>query len=291
LKIIHISDLHIGHTDDTAAFANTKSLTERFDIIINNIINEFEASANEYTVVITGDIFDAPPTAYSSALNIIKKLKDKNFKVLIIPGNHDFLAYDCHNNPIIDLIFYIETRFTMKQSLKSFNKSFYNNENYIYADINNLQIINNTCSIGLNSMEGQIFDLDIELGAQGKIGVPQLKRLQTILDSEVVKDKYKVVYLHHHPFAYTTGANFMHLEDAEELGEIVNGRIDALLFGHAHRSTNGTIPENQWLNWNIPRCYDAGSSTRKDGSSAIFRIIDLSQSPTNDKICNFLEEL
>jgi len=179
----------------------------------------------------------------------------------------------------------------MKQSLKSFNKSFYNEENYIYADINNLQIMNNTCFIGLNSMEGQIVDLDIELGAQGKIGAPQLKRLQAILDSEVVKDKYKVVYLHHHPFAYTTSANYMHLDDAEELGEIVDGKIDALLFGHAHRSTKGTIPEDQWLNWNIPRCYDAGSSTRKDGSSAIFRIIDLSQSPTNDKICNFIEEL
>jgi len=280
--------LHIGHTDDNVAFGNTKSLKERFDIITNNIINKFENTAVEYTIIITGDIFDAPPTSYSSVINNIQKLKDKNFNVLIIPGNHDFLAYDCHNNPIIDLIYDVETRFTMKKSLKLFNKSFYNDENYIYADMNNLQIMNNTCFIGLNSMEGQILDFDIELGAQGKIGTSQLKRLQAILDSEAVKDKYKVVYLHHHPFAFTTHDYWMYLEDAKELGEVVNGKIDALLFGHAHRSTKGTIPEDKWLNWNIPRCYDAGTSTHKDYASAIFRIIDLSQSPQNDKINNFL---
>ncbi len=52
-----------------------------------------------------------------------------------------------------------------------------------------------------------------------------------------------------------------------------NGKIDALLYGHNHlgKKRNGVL--------GIPRCYDAGSSTRKDSSVGEHRVIDLSRDP------------
>jgi len=284
MKIIHLSDLHTGHTDDDADYGGTKSLIERFSKIADNIITKFGSVASEYTILITGDIFDAPPIAYGSVLTIFNKLKNFGFNVLMVPGNHDFLAYDGHNNAIIDLIHDVESRLTMKRTLQNFNQNFYGNKNYIYADKNNLQIINNVCFIGLNSMEGQIKPIG-ELAARGKLGQAQLNRLKAILNLDAIKDKYKVVFLHHHPFAYSEERIDANLADVDELGAIVNGKIDALLFGHAHLKG---IPSTQWPSWNIPRCYDAGSSTHKDGDKALFRIMDLSQPPSSDLIDNFL---
>ena len=90
-------------------------------------------------------------------------------------------------------------------------------------------------------------------------------------DPEVVCRK-KVVYLHHHPFDFKLG---MELRDKNDLKKIIEYKIDALLFGHYH---NSAVSVGKIFNgiWGIPRCYNAGSSTHKNGDVGFHRVIDLS---------------
>ena len=116
--------------------------------------------------------------------------------------------------------------------------------------------------------------------SEGELGKKQLKRLADLLKSDrVKKSRYKVVYLHHHPF-YPTPLH--HLKDSDTLGKTLKGHsIDALLFGHNHQGKvwNG--------GWGIKRVYDAGTSTGKLGFSDPHRIMDLSKDASSDYDAEF----
>ena len=105
-----------------------------------------------------------------------------------------------------------------------------------------------------------------------------LKKLQ-------VASRKKVIYLHHHPFDFKLG---MQLKDNEDLRKIIENKIDVLLFGHYHASpvSAGKIFHGAW---GTPRCYNAGSSTHKNGDIGFQRIIDLSEAdPRMDYDGNFI---
>jgi predicted phosphodiesterase len=92
----------------------------------------------------------------------------------------------------------------------------------------------------------------------------------------VKRADFRVVYWHHHPF----DPWFFHeLKDADALGEVLqkHGNVDAIFFGHNHNFQN-------WNGkWGIQRCYDAGSSTRKEDLESFIRVIDLSRLPRGDE--------
>jgi len=93
------------------------------------------------------------------------------------------------------------------------------------------------------------------------------------------------VYLHHHPFDFNLG---MQLRDSQRLKSIIEYKIDMLLFGHLHRNavTAGKIFHGAW---GIVRCYNAGSSTHKNGHTGFQRVIDLSEGdPRMDYDGNFI---
>ncbi len=52
-------------------------------------------------------------------------------------------------------------------------------------------------------------------------------------------------------------------------------RTIMLLFGHYHRN-KATVGMVYHGVWGIPRCYNAGSSTHKNGNTGYHRVIDLS---------------
>lgn len=80
-KIIHLSDLHIGHKD---CYAKAKQ-------IVHNIIERMQPSS-DYVIVFTGDFAN---NAYHQdqhhlAAQLVTQLKESSFEVLMIPGNHDY---------------------------------------------------------------------------------------------------------------------------------------------------------------------------------------------------------
>lgn len=225
-KIIHLSDLHVGHEDCGV----------KLEKIVHEIIAQYQP-ASDYVVVITGDTVDDANQsgAYEKALAILSPLKKAKYQVLVVPGNHDYGSGGLGNEKFVRL----------------FKIAYFGDENISYPK---LDVIDNVAYIGLDSMAATFNFLDI-IGADGELGKQQLYALEKLLASQELAGKKKVVYLHHHPFDGKGRAHM--LKDYKKFKAIVENRIDCLLFGHNHDG-------NQYPDvWGIPCCYDASSSTGK----------------------------
>lgn len=257
-KIIHLSDLHIGYPD----------MLQRFQYI-SNMIGELKKPHEDYIIVITGDLTDlATDSNYTDAADYVKHLREMGYTVLVVPGNHD----------------YSELIFHWRGNVKKFKKTFFGTTDITYPK---LDIIpdgtdeGQMAFIGLDSMAEELHWYD-SLWANGELGKKQLQRLQDMLMTpEVENCKYKVIYLHHHPFDPLYSAH--RLKDAEKLCDILeeyaNGKnpkhnIDALLFGHNHEENRPGLNWNGYIK-NISHCYDGGTSTRKLNAPCVHRVIDL----------------
>jgi predicted MPP superfamily phosphohydrolase len=255
-KIIHLSDLHIGHED----------CGPKFRKIINNI-SRTKKPAKNYIIVITGDIVDnANHTEFTDeAVKNLELLRKRGYRVLVIPGNHD----------------YGNGAAGRKEFVRIFKERFYGSPDISYPK---LDIIGRTAFIGLDSTAEELHWYD-RFFSEGELGREQLNRLKKILEEEKVKKRKKVVYLHHHPFDFKA---LMQLKDNEELREVIDGKIDAILFGHYHRDEESATKDYNGT-WGIPRCYNGGSSTHKNGHPGFQRIIDLSaDDPAKDHDGKFI---
>lgn len=250
-KIIHLSDLHLGYPE----------LAERFDCTIRQLIFEKEP-ADDYVVVITGDLVEnAHQDSFDIARAPMERLRDAGFEVLAVPGNHDYGTGSAGDRKFV----------------KRFKKAIYGDTNLIYPK---LDIIEGVAFLGLDSMAEELNWHD-SLFAQGELGKAQLRRLDQHLGSDDVKTcSHRVIYLHHHPF---DPRPFLELKDSAKLKKVVlkHGSVDAILYGHNHqgRACRGK--------WHVPRCYDDGSATRKNGAPGHHRVIDLQRDPRKDYAGDF----
>jgi predicted MPP superfamily phosphohydrolase len=242
-KIIHLSDLHVGHED----------CGEKFLKIIDNITLQMQP-AGDYIILITGDIVDNAnhPGFVEEAMAGIRQLEQRGYCVLVVPGNHDYGTGAWGNEEFVAI----------------FKEKYYGNREITYPK---LDITDDVAFIGLDSTAEELHWYDA-IFSQGELGNSQLKRLKKILQLPEISPLKKVVYLHHHPFDFKLG---MKLKDKEKLKKIIGKKVDALLFGHYHASAKsaGKIYHGRW---GINRCYNAGSSTHKNGNNGYHRVIDLS---------------
>jgi 3',5'-cyclic AMP phosphodiesterase CpdA len=241
-KIIHLSDLHVGHEDCGV----------RFRTIIDNIAL-IKQPAQNYIIVITGDIVENANQSehINEAVDALQQFEKNGYKVLVIPDNHDYGTGGLGNRKFTSL----------------FKKKYYGDTAISYPKTD---IIDEIAFIGLDSTAAELHWYDRFL-SQGELGRTQLKRLKTILDDPAIATLKKVVYLHHHPFDFKFG---MQLNNNNDLKKVIQNRIDAILFGHYHDSSGaGKIFHGMW---GIRRCYNAGSATHKNGNQGFHRVIDLS---------------
>lgn len=255
-KIIHLSDLHVGHED----------CGDKFRALIDNI-TFLKQPANNYIVLITGDLVENANHIefIEEAVDAIEQLKERGYKVLVVPGNHDYGTGTAGNEKFVDL----------------FKEKFFKSREISYPK---LDFIDEIAFIGLDSTAEELHWLDRFL-CEGELGKKQLKRLKKMLNEPEVASRKKVVYLHHHPFDFKLG---MQLRDNNDLRKIIENRIDMLLFGHYHAdpTSAGKIFHGKW---GIKRCYNAGSSTHKNGNIGFQRVIDLSDAdPRMDYDGNFI---
>lgn len=244
-KIIHLSDLHVGFGD----------LGARLGDLVTRLIYHKTPAAN-YAVVVTGDLVEDATRegSYEAAGAQLGRLGAAGFAVLAVPGNHDYGTGTVASPAYV----------------ARFKRHFFGREDVAYPK---LDVLDGVAFLGLDSMAEELNWYD-RLFAEGELGAAQLGRLDALLRSAAVAAcARRVVYLHHHPFHPTP---FHHLKDSSALKEVVAGRIDALLFGHNHdgRVWNG--------GWGIPRVYDAGTSTGKEGFPGPHRVIDLAKEPSYD---------
>lgn len=280
MKIIHFSDIHIGNKDKeySEKFA---VCDDRFSVIIDNLqikLKELKGvKKSDCVIVITGDLVnqtghldkDGQYENYKIIKEKLIQLNEIGFKnILVVPGNHDYYKPYMHAKKIFIQIF--------KDNFWGFTQT-----PALTDDYPKLNIINKVAFIGLDSMSDEN-GLIKGWGACGKLGQLQRGRLADILlNNEAVKNcKHRVLYLHHNPF----DEYYWHiLEDAKELKELltnynqayVSKKIDLLLFGHTHNAQKFDG------NCEIPRCYEAGTTTRKLRMPGIHRLIDV-ENPNKD---------
>lgn len=242
-KIIHLSDLHIGH----------ELCGDNFQTIIDRIKYLNQPSDN-YVIVITGDIVDNANKSkqIDEAVGALEQLRESCYKVLVVPGNHDYGTGVLGDEKFVDV----------------FKERYFQSTEVSYPK---LDIIDEIAFIGLDSTAEELHWRD-RLLSEGELGEEQLSRLKNIIDKPEVACRKKVVYLHHHPFDFKVG---MQLKDNVALKKIIGNKIDALLFGHYHVDSDSVFKSYNGL-WGIPRCYNGGSSTHKDGDAGFQRVIDLS---------------
>ncbi len=270
MKIIHISDTHLEEGENL----------QRWQRLMHLIQSQSALQLEQTILLHTGDLLETGNQANRQlALKSLNEIKPLFKQILLAPGNHDYggfwgLSSDAHINFINEFHEFI----------------FADNADYFPT----LQLIDDQYAlIGLDSNQGELCFLE-KLFAEGDLGTQQLIRLNQLLDSKALKNRTKVIYLHHHPFAFRFRSRpgmsllqqlqlallinptrrFRRMKNARQFLQTIQNRADVLLFGHKHE---GLDCQQYAHPFGIKLAFDAGSSTdTTDISQKIsYRVIDL----------------
>jgi len=231
MKIVHISDLHVGE------HGTRDALVEK---LFNKIINQYASIREKPLILITGDlVHDGEASQFHAAEKLMNKLHTAGFQILMCPGNHDYgqqgLSDDHQSRQLYN-------RFAMQFTTRSSdNDSGFQN---IQGGQWNYPMVNkydDTYFIGLDTMQG-VFRLSwwyrfaASFTAAGWLGKSQLDKLEVAIQKVKQKrpDATIVLYMHHHPFYFNFRYRAMKLHDRQRLHQMIANKVDILLFGHNH---------------------------------------------------------
>ncbi len=274
MKIIHLSDTHIGHGD--CALQCRK--------IVDDLTLWRPCNPEQHLIIHTGDLVHdaADSTSLALAHQLLSELRGFGYRILLCPGNHDY-----------------GDSLSMSAGLAAQFRSRF--REFLFPDqaedageacFPTLHGVGNYAFIGLDSNWGELGWYDRWL-AEGEFGKEQLARLDDMLDQQLASGNRVTVYFHHHPYPYGFMVNpdwgergaigqwimlltrsFRRLKDAYAFNQIVRDRAQMLLFGHMHFGLDCRAESGKY---GIPLAFDGGSSTGKDmvGKMLRYRIIDL----------------
>ena len=211
------------------------------------LVQEIEEKFPNARVVITGDLTDkGEPEEYELARILLDPLIRKK-RVIAVPGNHD--------DPLLPN--------PLNRGIEHFKNHFKTCMGAPVGKFPFIREIGRGCVvIGLNSSH----DIRRPSGT-GSIGEEQLERLDKLLNRPRLASKTKILALHHDPFNLNP---FTELNDADELFEVIENRVDVVLFGHKH---NSRLIRNRY---GIKLICSAPSSVQEDERGMIhFRLIQI----------------
>jgi 3',5'-cyclic AMP phosphodiesterase CpdA len=216
MRFIHVSDLHFhrNQADNREANSMLSTVRERYP---------------DHLLIVTGDISDDGNTQQFA--NAFKALEPFKGKIFIAPGNHDFGAAGNFHSRERALRFDQMLSEPLEQG-GTFTGDNTPVVNVMAEDGDHVMLI----ALDTNLETDHPFDF-----ACGEVGNEQLSVLNTILADPSNAHMVKILFFHHHPFMHNNP--FMQLGDAQDLMRTIYGRVDILLFGHKHVST-------QWVNIN-----------------------------------------
>lgn len=255
MRILHISDLHIGKEEtDVDEWRQAEKL-------VRLIKRHWGNDADKPLVLITGDIVDdGREVEYIEARRILAPLHRAGFQVAPLPGNHDYG---------------LNGAYAQEKRFKLFKKYLMGIETRVtYPDVPYAD--DDVSVITLNSMKSETGFWD-GLLADGELGNDQLDELGeliTTLREERRKNHKIVVAVHHHPFLFPDDPLFAQakewfghrLKDGADFLRLIGGRVDALLFGHEHRHVDFSEPFDGHVfteEFGIPCILASGKSTNR----------------------------
>jgi 3',5'-cyclic AMP phosphodiesterase CpdA len=275
MKIIHLSDTHVGRDNNE----------ERLNLLIQDILSL--GNPSDYVVVHTGDLIDrGNEQERELGAKILMQFADNGWRVLLAPGNHDY-GNSMQVDPIV-----------AKKFREKFSAYIFGTQSPVFPVLN---LIEDCAFIGLDSNQGEMGWLT-RWFAEGNCGNQQRVALSNLLDASEVKNKFVVLYLHHHPFfdAYAVAPDvddghyfshllnwntrrFRRLKDAYSLLQSLRDRVDAILFGHQHYGLNYSAEAQRY---GIPIALDGSSSTctEMDTDRMRYRIIDTATGTVTNRL-------
>ncbi len=269
MKIIHLSDTHIGSGENT----------QRLYLVVDDLLKNAPDAIQNCVILHTGDIIDsASAERRQTAKAALHRLQENGYRVILCPGNHDYGDKYAVNN----------------QAANAFKNEF---ASYLFhhepREFPVLHLIGDDCAlIGLDSNAAELRWWE-GLFAEGYLGAAQLEKLNLLLDSDALRGKKIILYLHHHPFYYGYSVMpdvgdshpfkhmlawltrpFRRMKDAYSLCQIIRDRVQVLLFGHMHE---GMDCSSESRKYGIRVALDGGSTTDTDNDHdrLRYRIIDL----------------
>jgi 3',5'-cyclic AMP phosphodiesterase CpdA len=269
MKLIHISDTHIG-TGDNAM---------RFERVVDDLLAHPPGAPHECVIVHTGDLIDSASDANRRAARVLLDRLATRYRVLLCPGNHD----------------YGDATSVDEEDAEAFQRAF---GDYIFQGQPSSfpvlsEVGDDLVFIGLDSNAEELNFWE-RWFAEGHLGEEQLSALDRLLDSPAVAGRQVVVYLHHHPFSfgysvmpdvgdrnplYNFFANltrpFLRLKDAYSLCQVLRDRVQVLLFGHMHF---GLDCSGDGQKYGVRQALDGSSTTTTDNETdrMRYRVVDLS---------------
>lgn len=184
-KIAHISDSHISFADQDS---HGKKLIE--------LLSDIKERNCDH-IVLTGDVADNPnrkDLLYVREILSHFGLLDSALLTLI-PGNHDIFGGAPKGPDFFRFVMICsEINYDEKADMfiEIFKETFPNNHSFPF-----LKIINNIALIGINSVDRFSEEKNPE-GSNGKVSKEDFKKIKELLSSDSVKDKFKIILIHHH---------------------------------------------------------------------------------------------
>ena len=154
MKIIHLSDTHVGALDNGT----------RLERIVDDILRL--GAPENHVIVHTGDLIDtATQQAMQEGYLILSRLHNAGWRVLLCPGNHDY-----GNAARVDGV--------QAQQFREHFQSFIFGQQAPEFPV--VHVVGSCAFIGLDSSEEELGFL-ARWGAEGHLGQAQLGRLNSIL--------------------------------------------------------------------------------------------------------------
>jgi 3',5'-cyclic AMP phosphodiesterase CpdA len=241
MKLGHISDLHILKIDSPRPwqFFN-KRLIGGANLLLNRskshsskvvkeALRHLDEDAGVDHIAITGDLSNlALASEFAEAADILSEIKDANQRVSVIPGNHDYYTNETANSRRFEQYFapYIET------DLPGYRTE----SGYPFCQFKN----DDVAIIGMNSAIPTPWFF-----ATGEVDRAQLEATAALLDDPKVRDRFKVVMIHHHllPFAHSRVEYSRRLKNAGDVLDMMRWHdVDLAIHGHNHHFATIEVP-------------------------------------------------
>lgn len=232
MKIGHISDLHIFAMDDVRP---RRFLNKRLVGGTNLLFHRSKAHSPEVVqialerlddegvdhIAISGDITNlALDEEFEEAERIIGQLDDAYARVSVVPGNHDYYVPDVLERRPFERVF---ARY-MESDLPSYQLE----TGYPFCKL----LGDEVALVGLNSgVPSPPFF------AIGRVDERELRSLDALLDDPKVRDRFKVVMVHHPllPFEHSRVQFYRCMTNAEDVLSVLRWRnVELAIHGHNH---------------------------------------------------------
>lgn len=268
MRIGHISDLHLYNMTGARVrdFLN-KRLTGGLNLLLGRRGLHQEALTQKALeilkeqcdhLVVAGDLTNLSlPSEFDSVYSLLHRYFDAQ-NMTIVPGNHDYYTLESA----------VTKRFERTMYRSKQNEVHYAQDEATWPFV---KIREDIAFIGLNSARPRPWFV-----ASGKLGDAQREALQALLSCSEVRNKFKVVALHHHIFQaiQAPGESLRDLRDREAFLAILREhKVDLLVHGHNHIS-DMQIYGTTLISEAGSVSEDGGGKSKRRGKFKIYDVVD-----------------